>query len=586
MAGSVPFLSAGQFTSLQSRVVRSKGRAPVNVPFVSQRLPSYRGYSNVSMEKAYEAVVTGTLSVRKAATEYGVPRSTLHEKVTGKVALGVKSGSKNHLTDEEEASLVEFLTGSASIGYAKSRKDVLAIAQQILSARKSDVEITKGWWDSFRRRHPEVSLRHAEPLSYARAAANNPLVIHKYFELLTETLEVNGLMQRPGQIFNCDETGLPLAHKPPKVVAHATQKHPYAVTSGDKSHITIMACASASGYTIPPMVIFDRKHLQVEMTVGEVPGTFYRLSDSGWMDSVLFEEWFTNHFLVHAPSIRPLLLLLDGHSSHYNPTLLKLAAEEGVIIFCLPPHTTHLLQPLDNGAFASLKDHWRSECHRFCAQNPGKVLNRRSFMQVFQKAWVQGMTISNVTTCFRAAGIYPVDKTVVLSQISVESTCSPSRSTATPYVPFCTPGKGSTTHHTPAATNPSQALTFSPGEVEGFRARIMESNDSRYALWLETFYPANPKPTRGVLATILQRPTPPAQRKVHEYSQGARVLTSEQCIKQMAEKEERKKEMQEEKERRKIECERRRQQKAKEAAERAARKEAKKKGTPCLVRLQ
>ena len=79
--------------------------------------------------------MAGTMSVRKAAAEYGVPQSTLHNKVTGKVALRVKSGSKNHLTDEEEASLVEFLVGSASIGYAKSQKDVLAIAQQILSAR-------------------------------------------------------------------------------------------------------------------------------------------------------------------------------------------------------------------------------------------------------------------------------------------------------------------------------------------------------------------------------------------------------------------------------------------------------------------
>ena len=99
---------------------------------------------------------------------------------------------------------------------------------------------------------------------------------------------------------------------------------------------------------------------------------------------------------------------------------------------CLPPHTTHLLQPLDNGAFASLKEHWRSECHHFCTQNPGKVLNCRSFMQVFQKAWVQGMTIYRVMMCFRAVGVYPVDKTVVLSQISVETACSPSRSTAIP----------------------------------------------------------------------------------------------------------------------------------------------------------
>lgn len=69
----------------------------------------------------------------------------MHNKVTGKVALRVKSGSKNHLTDKEEASLVEFLVGSAFIGYAKSLNDVLAIVQQILSARKPGVETTKGW---------------------------------------------------------------------------------------------------------------------------------------------------------------------------------------------------------------------------------------------------------------------------------------------------------------------------------------------------------------------------------------------------------------------------------------------------------
>ena len=85
------------------------------------------------------------------------------------------------------------------------------------------MEITKGWWDSFRPRHPEISLRHAEPLSYARAAANNPNVIENYFELLAETIETDGLTRRPGQIFNCDETGMPLVHKPPKVVYIACQ---------------------------------------------------------------------------------------------------------------------------------------------------------------------------------------------------------------------------------------------------------------------------------------------------------------------------------------------------------------------------
>ncbi len=62
----------------------------------------------------------------------------------------------------------------------------------------------------------------------------------------------------------------------------------------------------------------------------------------------LFDLWF-NH---HAPAARPILLLLDGHSSHYTPSFIK---KERVIAFCLPPHTSHITQPLDKGPFSPLK---------------------------------------------------------------------------------------------------------------------------------------------------------------------------------------------------------------------------------------
>lgn len=59
------------------------------------------------------------------------------------------------------------------------------------------------------------------------------------------------------------------------------QKHVHVVNSGNKSHITVLACASASGYTIPPMVVFQGKSLTPQLTSQEVPGTIYGLSASG-----------------------------------------------------------------------------------------------------------------------------------------------------------------------------------------------------------------------------------------------------------------------------------------------------------------
>lgn len=69
--------------------------------------------------RGHESVASERMSIRKAAEEHGVPRSTLHDKVSGKVALKARSGTKKHLTDEEEAHLVDFLLGCASIRYAK-----------------------------------------------------------------------------------------------------------------------------------------------------------------------------------------------------------------------------------------------------------------------------------------------------------------------------------------------------------------------------------------------------------------------------------------------------------------------------------
>ena len=113
------------------------------------------------------------------------------------------------------------------------------------------------------------------------------------------------------------------------------------------------------------MIIWARKTMRPELAVGEIAGTLYGLSEKGWMDSRLFHMWFRRHFLRYAPATRPLLLLLDGHTSHYCPDTINLAAEQGVIIFTLPPNTTHLAQPLDKGVFGPFKQHWRRVCHDF-----------------------------------------------------------------------------------------------------------------------------------------------------------------------------------------------------------------------------
>ena len=375
------------------------------------RIGVYKNWTQIQMSKAVNAVLVNGLGIRRAALQFNVPKSSLGDRISGRVVPGSTSGPATYLITAEEDELVLFLCRCASIGYAKSRKEVLALVQRILDSRGIAKVITNGWWESFCRRHPDITLRATTALSLTRAKASDPEMISRYFDLLEKTLIENDLTGKPGQIYNMDETGMPLDPKPPKVVVKRGSSA-HNLCSGEKAQETVVACVNAAGSSIPPMVIWDRKILAPELTVGEIPGTIYGLSSNGWMDQELFNIWFSNHFLRYAPAVRPLLLLLDGHSSHYCLDTIRLAAKEKVIVFALPPNTTHLSQPLDKGCFGPLKMAWRQTCHEYMTKNHGRVVTRYQFSALLNKAWMQSMTISNITSAFRTTGIYPFNRDV------------------------------------------------------------------------------------------------------------------------------------------------------------------------------
>ena len=175
----------------------------------------------------------------------------------------------------------------------------------------------------------------------------NEKTMKQYLGLLKEVLDEFDLLSTPAQIYNVDESGVPLDFKTPNIVAPIGAKKVRYRQSGRKGQVTIVACANTVGQAMPPMIIYDAKKLNHAWTANEVPGSTYGTSDNGWINTDLFEGWFVEHFLVHAVSDHPLLLLLDGHSTHYQPDVIRLAKEHEFVMLCLPPHTSHESQPLD-----------------------------------------------------------------------------------------------------------------------------------------------------------------------------------------------------------------------------------------------
>lgn len=292
--------------------------------------------------------------MREAARFYNLSYETLRRRVVEEVGLECRPGPSTVLTEyEEELSL--YCIKMADMGFGLSQSDIMAVAFKIAegSGRKhpfKDGAAGRAWFDGFRSRHPKLTLRSTQS-SHARASSANHGILSDYFAKLGAVCAKLNLLSKPMQIYNMDETGVSVVHKPGKVVTEVGCRNVWAITSGEKGKThTILTCVSASGFALPPFLIYPRKRITDNLKAGAVAGTAFHCSDTGWVNAELFLKWL--HFFVESiPPSRPVLLILDGLSSHISIEVIEFARSNDIHMLCIPAHTTHILQPLDVSVF-------------------------------------------------------------------------------------------------------------------------------------------------------------------------------------------------------------------------------------------
>ena len=130
---------------LKERILRSKSQSPSCVSLHIQNRPhEYKSWSIDHLQQAYDAVTKRGLSVRRASEEYRVPRSTLHDRISGKVQFGARSGPPAYLTQQEENELEDFICNCAKIGYARTRLQVIALVQHVTKEKGLNVTVPGG----------------------------------------------------------------------------------------------------------------------------------------------------------------------------------------------------------------------------------------------------------------------------------------------------------------------------------------------------------------------------------------------------------------------------------------------------------
>ncbi|CAG2184851.1 unnamed protein product [Mytilus edulis] len=182
-----------------------------------------QNYNDTTLEMVVQLVKDGGISMRKAALAYGIPRSTIQDKVNGRTEIAARSGPKPVLSTTEESRIVEWCIEMAKIGYPRTRFELLHIVfGRRLQTKFRDNLRGKDWYYSLKSRHPEILERTCHDLGKERAMVS-PFKIKKWFEDFSKYMaeEVEGgmdILKDPSRLYNADESGFPLCPKTSKVL--------------------------------------------------------------------------------------------------------------------------------------------------------------------------------------------------------------------------------------------------------------------------------------------------------------------------------------------------------------------------------
>lgn len=198
-----------------------------------------------------------------------------------------------------------------------------------------------------------------------------------------------------------------------KVVSKKGKRQVSGIASGERGvNTTMVCCCNAAGLYIPPMIIFKRKRFAPELARGAPVGSLIEISDTGYINSELFVKWLKHfHAIVQSSQKKPLVLLLDGHSTHSkNLEALDFARQHHIHLLQLPSHTTHRLQPLDVGFFKPMQNYYVQEQDTWLRAHVGQPITVYNVSELLSQAYGKAATVGIAEGAFRGAGIWPVNR--------------------------------------------------------------------------------------------------------------------------------------------------------------------------------
>ncbi|XP_022816222.1 uncharacterized protein LOC111349354 [Spodoptera litura] len=377
------------------------------------------------LQNAIHDYKNSDIGLNECARLHKIPKATLKrhlDKSDSEDLVEINKGRPTVFDRKFENVLVEHILFLEQHMFGFTITDIRRLAYQIAEKNglKHNFNSTKkmagkAWYYAFIKRHKDkISLRQPEATSLNRAKGFNRESIQNFFDIYEQIVDTNKL--NANKIFNVDESGFQTVQKKPqKVLGGKGKKQIGALTSGERGvNTTMVACVSAAGQFIPPMIIFKRMRMSDQLKEGAPAGSLITVSESGYINRELFCQWLQHFAAVVKPTKEDkVLLLLDGHTTHSkNLDALMFARENGIVLLQLPGHTTHRLQPLDVSFFKPMSTYYTQAIESWMRSHPGSAVTQYQVSRLINEAYERAATIGNVVNGFKATGTWPVNRNI------------------------------------------------------------------------------------------------------------------------------------------------------------------------------
>jgi DDE superfamily endonuclease/Tc5 transposase DNA-binding domain len=363
-------------------------------------------------------------SLKAAASALEVPPSTLKHRAAGRKSKHEEAQKRLAMDVNEEQVLIDWILQLHRLGIPARPSRLREMADHIRGARTTQdlPPLGPNWATRFISRHPEIKSVISVKLDKDRWDNVTKESMQAWFDLLQEVKTEFRILD--SNVYNMDEKGCILGvSERARILIPSSSRVNYAKQPGNRESITVIECICSTGTIIPPFVIWSAKSHRdnwVPLNMkSSMNGSVFATSPNGYTDHELGFEWVSKVFHpATASSSRghTRLLLMDGHSSHLTSQFLGFCHDNNILPLCLPPHTTHLLQPLDVGCFAPLAHYYRAEVDE--ASHYGlHGVTKCDFLQFYSTAREKAFTISNINSAFRKTGIVPLQPSAILDTL-------------------------------------------------------------------------------------------------------------------------------------------------------------------------